>query len=206
MDHEAEYHEIDQQFRPRIRRYMARLVGEYEADDLTQEVLLKVSKALEGFRGDALVSTWIYRIATNAALDRLRSRSFQDGIRTASLDDDEQEKVVAIEFIRHDNNSSRIDDNLVQKEMNSCIRSVVMDLPVDHRTVLILSEFEGLADNEIASILQTSLETVKIRLHRARQKLKKEFETHCSFYHNDQNELCCDRKTAPADTDKNKLQ
>lgn len=200
MDHEAEYHEIDRQFRPRIRRYLARLVGEQEADDLTQEVLLKVSKALEDFRGDAQISTWIYRIATNAALDRLRSRSYQDGTKTISLDDDETTgKAVSIEFIRHDISSSRIDDNLVQKEMNSCIRNIVMNLPLDHRTVLILSEFEGLANGEIASILQTSLETVKIRLHRARKQLKKELETHCSFYHNDRNDLCCDRKTPPID-------
>jgi RNA polymerase sigma-70 factor (ECF subfamily) len=199
MDNEVKYQEIDQQFRPRIRRYMARMAGEHEADDLTQEVLLKVSKALDAFRGDARVSTWIYRIATNAALDRLRSRSFQDGIRTTSLDDDETEKVVSIEFIGHGTSSSRIDENLVQKEMNSCIRNIVMDLPVDHRTVLILSEFEGLANREIAAILQTSLETVKIRLHRARKKLKKELESHCSFYRNDRNDLCCDRKTPPAD-------
>jgi RNA polymerase sigma-70 factor (ECF subfamily) len=57
--------------------------------------------------------------------------------------------------------SPRIDDSLVQKEMNFCIRNIVMDLPVDHRTVLILSEFEGIANGEISSIPQTSLETVK---------------------------------------------
>ena len=202
MDHEAEYHEIDLKFRPRIRRYMAQLVSELDADDLTQEVLLKVSKALEGFRGDSQVSTWIYRIATNAALDRLRSRSFQEEIRTTSLDDDETEKTVSNACMRDDKNSSRIDDNLVQKEMNSGIRNIVMSLPVDHRTVLILSEFEGLANGEIAAILQTSLENVKIRLHRARKKLKKELETHCNFFRNDQNELWCDLKTPLTDEKK----
>ncbi len=201
MDHDAEYHEIDQKFRPRIRRYMSRLAGEHEADDLTQEVLLKVSKALEGFRGDAQVSTWIYRIATNTALDRLRSRSYNEGAKTTSLDDDDTAKAVAIEFIKHDKNSPRIDDKLIQKEMNSCIRGIIMDLPLDHRTALILSEYEELENGEIASILETSLETIKIRLHRARKKLKKEFETHCNFYHNDQNDLCCDRKSDPTKTD-----
>jgi RNA polymerase sigma-70 factor (ECF subfamily) len=201
MDHEAEFHEIDRQFRPKIRRYMARLVGEHEADDLTQEVLLKVSKALEGFRGDALVSTWIYRIATNVALDRMRSKSFKEGIKTTSFDD-ETAQSVSIGFIKHDKRSPRIDDELIQKEMNSCIRGIIMDLPVDHRTALILSEYEGLENGEIASILETSLETVKIRLHRARKKLKKEFENHCTFYHNDQNELCCDRKNPSSDTGK----
>lgn len=107
MYHEAEYHEIDRTFRPSIRRYPARLAGEHEADDLTQDVLLKVSRALDGFRGDAKIATWIYRIATNAALDRMRSRSFQEGIKTTSLDDDAQEKTVAIGFIRQDNGSSK---------------------------------------------------------------------------------------------------
>src|SRR3989337_1746469 len=72
-----EFEQIHAAFRARIHRYLLRMVGEYEAEDLTQEVFVKVSQALKTFRGESELSTWIYRIATNAALDRLRSPSFQ---------------------------------------------------------------------------------------------------------------------------------
>ena len=74
---ELEFQKIYDAFQPKIVRYLARLVGEGEAEDLTQEVFFKVNQALENFRGESKLSTWLYRIATNAALDRLRSPSFQ---------------------------------------------------------------------------------------------------------------------------------
>ena len=74
MDHSLEFPQIYTAYWPKIARYLARLVGEDEAEDLTQEVFIKVSQALPGFRGESSVSTWLYRIATNAAYDRLRSR------------------------------------------------------------------------------------------------------------------------------------
>src|SRR3970040_1463702 len=72
-----DFQSIHARFRPRVLRYLARLVGEAEAEDLTQAVMLKISAALPGFRGDSSVSTWIYRIATNAGLDRLRRKTAQ---------------------------------------------------------------------------------------------------------------------------------
>ena len=86
------------------------------------------------------------------------------------------------------------DRQLIRKEMSDCIREIVESLPENYRTVLILSEFEELADCQIAEVLDISLETVKIRLHRARAKLRKELERHCSFYRDERNELACDRK------------
>ncbi|MGH7800045.1 MAG: RNA polymerase sigma factor [Thermodesulfobacteriota bacterium] len=69
-------------------------------------------------------------------------------------------------------------------------------LPENNKTVLVLSELEGLKDHDIVEILGLSLDTVKIRLHRARAKLKKELETHCNFYRDERNELACDLKSA----------
>src|SRR5512147_842987 len=69
----AEFREIYDQFHPRILRYMERMVGESEAEDLAQEVFAKVASSLASFRHESQLSTWIYRIATNSALDNLRS-------------------------------------------------------------------------------------------------------------------------------------
>jgi RNA polymerase sigma-70 factor (ECF subfamily) len=73
--------------------------------------------------------------------------------------------------------------------MWECIREFIDKLPVSYRTVVVLSDLEGLKNSEIAKILGISLATVKIRLHHGRSKLRKEFETHCGLYRDARNEL-----------------
>jgi len=191
---DLEFRKIYDIFRPKILAYLTRLIGKHEAEDLTQEVFIKVSQGLNDFRGTSKLSTWIYRIATNAALDRLRSPTFQKMTQqtfSIELEAGEEGK-----FIRMRASVSSIDQQLIQKEMNRCIRDVIKKLPEDYRTVIVLSELEELKNHEIATILQVSLDTVKIRLHRARAKLKKELENHCSFYRDERNVLSCDLKSA----------
>jgi len=72
-----------------------------------------------------------------------------------------------------------IESQIYRKEMNECILDFVMSLPESYRAVLVLSEFEGLRNNEIAKILGLSLDTVKIRLHRAREKLQEKLAANC---------------------------
>jgi RNA polymerase sigma-70 factor (ECF subfamily) len=86
------------------------------------------------------------------------------------------------------------DQDLIRKEMSECVREFVDRLPPDYRTVILLSELAGFKNREIADILQISLDTVKIRLHRARASLKKLLDDGCDFYHNEQAILACDRK------------
>jgi RNA polymerase sigma-70 factor (ECF subfamily) len=192
-----DFRTIHDEFRPRILRYLTRLVGRGEAEDLTQQVLVKVSKGLETFRGDSAVSTWLYRIATNAALDRLRSRSAQQATeiashrRPTSRDTEDEEKP----NLPIDKKTPPLETEVIQVEMNACIRQFIADLPENYRTVIVLSDIEGFQNNEIADILAVSLDTVKIRLHRARQQLKKRLEAGCDFYHDERNELACDRKS-----------
>ncbi len=78
--------------------------------------------------------------------------------------------------------------------MNACIRNVIDQLPENYRTVIVLSELEGLSDQDMAEVLGLSLEAAKIRLHRARTRLKEDLSRHCIFYRTEQNELACDRK------------
>jgi RNA polymerase sigma-70 factor (ECF subfamily) len=178
----ANFEDIYQEFQPRIRRYLRHLVGNSEADDLTQIVFLKINAALPGFRGDASLSTWIYRIATNVARDHARSRgkwNSVDGETIEALPDPAQEAA---------------DRAYIRREMNNCIRELVDRLPEPYRAVLLLSDFEDFSNAQIVEVLDLSLDTVKIRLHRARARLREAMQCQCSFYRDDGNDLMCDRK------------
>jgi RNA polymerase sigma-70 factor (ECF subfamily) len=176
------FESVHERFRPRVLRYLSRLVGAAEAEDLTQLVMLKVSAGLQGFRGDSSVSTWIYRIATNAALDRLRRKADPplSGTQAESGDSDIP--------------TPSVENTAIRGEMNACIREFVERLPESYKTVIALSELEGFSNAEIASILDISLDTVKIRLHRARDKLRRELQGGCTFHRDEGAELACDRK------------
>jgi RNA polymerase sigma-70 factor (ECF subfamily) len=195
-DMKPEFQIIHDTFRPKIYRYLSRMVGDYEAEDLTQEVFIKINQALGNFRDESKLSTWLYRIATNAAIDRLRNPSFKQAI---------QEKVSSDSY--EDNEAGDVDQrawtggkkplveqNLVRLEMNRCIREFIEKLPEIYRTVLVLGDLEGLENKEVADILGVSLGTVKIRIHRAREKLKKELEQHCDSYWIVENEFIPDFK------------
>ncbi len=190
LENRPDFQHIYATFNERIRRYLTRVIGQADSEDVTQEVFLKVNAALNGFRGDSSLSTWIYRIATNAAMDHLRKSLPEQ----ATSRHEAADPLMCEEDIAVDLSASFLDRQLIRKEMNDCIRGIVDELPENYRTVLVLSDLEELTNSEIAEVLGISLETVKIRLHRARARLKKELERHCSFYRDDRNELACDRK------------
>jgi len=193
---ELEFNRIFKEYQPKILRYLTRLTGMYEAEDLSQEVFIKVESGLKNFRGESKLSTWIYRIATNTAVDRMRSPSFKykvkDGISSEATQMDDIDTEDRDLFTGEKIEST--DQQYVRKEMNSCIRNFIENLPENYKTVVILSELEQLKNKEIAEILHLTLDTVKIRLHRARAQLRKKLQSNCSFYRNEQNELSCDLK------------
>ena len=185
-----DFKSLHDRFRPRVLRYVARLVGEADAEDVTQSVMLKVNEGLAGFRGDSEVSTWIYRIATNAAMDKLRGKQVQTVSETELESDDGHVPPAA--------QTASIETTAIREEMSACIAEFVGRLPENYNAVMILSDLEGFKNDEIASILGLSLDTVKIRLHRAREKLRKELAAGCDFYRDDCDELACDRKPGAA--------
>ncbi len=190
--HKQDFSKIYDEYYPKIVRYLARLVGELEAEDAAQEVFVKISRSLAKFRGESSLSTWVYRIATNAAMDHLRKPSSK-----RSSQSPEEKDVPGDEDVGPIDDRPLLDTLLMRKDMNDCIRGVVESLPADYRSVLVLSEFEGLTNSETAEIIGISLNTAKIRLHRARTKLRKALEAKCIFYRDERNELSCDRKTIP---------
>jgi RNA polymerase sigma-70 factor (ECF subfamily) len=188
-----DFREVHDALRPRVRRYLARIAGEAEAEDLAQEVFEKVSRSLGNFRGEAELSTWVYRIATNTALDRLRRR----GRPADSVDPSLADTTIIAERDRNvwtDEIRDTLEGRVIRDEMNTCIREVVNGLPENYRTVIILGDLEGFQDKEIAEILGLSLRNAKVRLHRARAQLRQALEKACVFYRSEENEIACDRK------------
>ncbi len=193
-DREHDFGRIYAEYQPRIRRYVARTVGEPDAEDLTQTVFLRVSQALKDFRGESGVSTWIYRIAINAAADWMRSPSIRRAMQRVSLDalcDGER----ADHATEEPGGLPLADQALVRREMNGCIRQVVGGLPESYRAVIALSEFGGLKNAEVAETLGVSVDAVKMRLHRARGMLRKALESRCDLYRDERLGLACDAKT-----------
>lgn len=186
------FDDLYEEFHASISRYLARMVSPAEAEDLAQEVFSKVAKNIDGFEGRAKISTWIYRIATNTALDRLRSPS------SRSIEIPMMEDMDSLHF-SDGSESNKKDgplDSVINAEMNECIREQMNKLPQKYRTVMILSSLDELKNREIAEILEISLEAVKMRLHRGRAKLKEILKNECRFYHHpDTGALLCDRKT-----------
>jgi len=175
-DREVNFQDVYDAFRPKILRYVARLVGQTEAEDLTQEIFMKVSQGLKTFRGESQLSTWLYRIATNAAIDKSRAVSFRQGAEETGLEDaDETEAASA--WAAEERPS--LEQQLMQREMVECFERFVQNLPESYRTIFVLSDLEGLANSEIAEILGLSLDVVKIRLHRGRTKLLQALKAYC---------------------------
>ncbi len=171
-----EFEKVHEDFRPKIGRYLAHLVGEAEAEDLTQEVFTRISRSLKTFRGECQLTTWIYRIATNVAIDRTRSYSFQRETQSAEIEQ-------LVEYESRDLwtglEPPSPEDRLFSRERYECFIEFIQNLPLNYRAVLVLSELEQLKNIEIAEILGLSLETVKIRLHRGRARLLQELKQHC---------------------------
>ena len=186
-----EFDEIYEELQPKIRNYLLRLLGDQEAEDSVQEVFAKVSRGLDSFKGQSKLSTWVYRIATNTAIDKLRTPAYKHASGLTSLEDTPGAENTTSPITPTDTAN---DQKVIRKEMSECVREYVDRLPPDYRTVLILKELEGFKNKEIAYILQITLENVKVRLHRARASLKKELDDSCDFYHNEEGNLACDRK------------
>lgn len=189
---DKEFEEIHRSYRRRINHYLVGMVGAAEAEDLTQEVFEKAHRALKKFRGESSLSTWIYKIATNCAIDRMRSPSWERKSRQESRETGCDSGTVS--GLESSASERTVEDHVIRKEMSACVREVIDRLSQNDRVIVVLSDIEGFRDEEIAEILKVRLETVKIRLHRARVRLRKELEKNCSFSYDQQNIFVCEKR------------
>jgi RNA polymerase sigma-70 factor (ECF subfamily) len=135
-----------------------------EAEDLTQEAFLQVFRTVGSFRGDAAFSTWLYRVAVNTVLMKLRRRKSPP---TVSLDEPVSTELPTLQrdFGKEDPNLSGLIDRIA-------LRRALQKLPAGCRTIFALHEVEGYQHHEIAQLLDCSIGNSKSQLHKAKLKMR----------------------------------
>jgi RNA polymerase sigma-70 factor (ECF subfamily) len=150
-----------QRYQGLVRRLVARVVGEDEAEDVTQDSLLRAFHRLSQFRGAASFRSWLLRIAHNTAVNAV-SRRRPEPVEEAEVEAAHAERPAS---------GSSPADRLESRERRERLESKLRTLRPAHRIVLVLRDLEGLSYEEIAEITGTPLGSVKGRLHRARAEL-----------------------------------
>jgi RNA polymerase sigma-70 factor (ECF subfamily) len=159
-------------FGPRIHQLALRYVKNWEdAEEVTQDVLLKVFRKIDAFRGDAALSSWIYRITFNTAMSRLRSTRAARVAEVQNPDSStaEQPERQAAEPADW---SSLADDQLLRGQMRERLIESLTHLPTVYRVPVILRDIQGLSTEEASAVLAVKPQTLKSRLHRGRLMLR----------------------------------
>jgi RNA polymerase sigma-70 factor, ECF subfamily len=157
---------------PRIHQLAFRYMKNWEdAEEVTQDVLLKVFRKIEAFRGDAALSSWIYRITFNTAMSRLRT-----GRTARAAQQPRQDSTQAYTVARQPQEpadwSSLADDRVLQREMRERLLEALTHLPEVYRVPVILRDIQGLSTEEASAVLHVKTQTLKSRLHRGRLILR----------------------------------
>ena len=154
-------------YEKRVYHLALRMCGNAEdAYEVAQEAFLSAWKGMRFFRGDSSFSTWLYRLTSNAAIDFLRRQRRQGGSDGVSLDDEDTFLEVADPAPSPHQQAERL-------ELRDALARGLGALSPEHRQVLLLRELQGLTYEEIAAALELDLGTVKSRIARAREKLRK---------------------------------
>src|SRR6266436_3282225 len=163
---ETSFEELVRRYQRPIAAYVYRMVGDYDsALDLTQEVFIKVYNSLARYRSEFKFSTWIYKIAHNAAIDHLRRHAVREQALTNGFDTERREISVESRRLTPEQESER-------NERRSEIECVVQLLPAAYRELIALRHSHDLSYDEIAEVTGLPLGTVKNRLFRAREAMR----------------------------------
>ena len=178
---DAAYDELVRSYSGSIYHVAYRMLGDSaEASDVVQEIFLKVFRNISGFKGEAALKTWIFRIAFSEILNRLRWWKRRHKYATVSLDEEPNGKP-ATEFAIESGPTP--EEALQSKEREVAIQHALRRLSHDHRSIIVLRDIEGFSYNEIADVLGVSAGTVKSRLARARADLKQALMRYLSVQH-----------------------
>ena len=178
---DAAYDELVRTYSASIYHVAYRMLGDSaEASDVVQEIFLKVFRNIGGFKGEAALKTWVFKIAFSEILNRLRWWKRRHRFATVSLD--EQPNGTSPSESVADAGPTP-EEILQAKERETAIQQALRRLSSEHRSIIVLRDIEGFSYNEIADVLGVSMGTVKSRLARARADLKKSLMRYLSVQH-----------------------
>ena len=171
---EAAFEELIRQYEKKVYTLCFRMCGNSEdAEEAAQDAFLALWRGIARFRQESSLSTWIYRLATNACIDTLRRRKKQSG--SVSLDDEEL-------FVDAVDTSPQPQETVEHRETQKLLQEGLSALPEEYRKVLILREIEGLSYTEIAESASIELGTVKSRISRGRSLLRNFLSGNGNFF------------------------
>jgi RNA polymerase sigma-70 factor (ECF subfamily) len=175
---EAAVQELTDRYGARIFQLAMRYMKNREdAEEVTQDVLMKVHRKVGAFRGDAALSSWIYRITFNTAMSRLRSTrairaAEQDHDRALAAPDDERQRAP-----RQPADWSHMpDETVLRAQLREAVAAAIDELPEIYRAPIVLRDILGLTTEEASSRLKVKDQTLKSRLHRGRLMLRAKLE------------------------------
>ncbi len=165
--------ELASTYGPRIQQLALRYVKNWEdAEEVTQDVLMKVHRKIDLFRGDAALSSWIYRITFNTAMSRLRSsrQNRQTEVHATDTSSSQPERMPA----EPADWSGLADDQVLRAQMRDRLIASLAHVPTVYRVPVILRDIQGLSTEEASAVLKVKPQTLKSRLHRGRLLLREQ--------------------------------
>ena len=184
-------------FRAQVQRHILAMVRDQAlAEELTQDTYARALERIDQLRDPQAALAWLYRIATTVALDRLRQRRPS----TVPLDTIAPAGAEAERAAERERPPLLLGRAFESAEMSACVQGYLAALPDDHRIAILLHDAHGLGNPEIAELLGCSLAMVKIRVHRARARLRETLAAACSFEFDERGVLVCDPQPESAGT------
>src|SRR5450759_1863090 len=179
------YEILVQRYMNRVYRVVYRVVcNKEEAEDITQEVFVKVYSGLKKFEQQASFSTWLHRIATNSALDTLDKIERRPKIHLRLFSSRNQEEADQNDLSDLQASREAVPEEVaLQSELRECINRVLRKLDREHARLLLLRDFDDRSYEEIAKVLEAGLSAVKMRIHRARLAFQQLFGQLCGSIH-----------------------
>ncbi len=175
----AAYERLVRSYGGRMLQVARRFLDEEDARDALQEALLSAWKSIGRFDGQSKISTWLHRIVVNASLMRLRKKNTKLEQATEALEP------LLPKYLEDGHRADAgpawgetPEQLLSRREVRTLVRRSILNLPEGYRTVVLLRDIEGLSGQETADAMGLTVSAVKVRLHRARQALRKILDDH----------------------------
>ncbi|HXD16934.1 MAG TPA: sigma-70 family RNA polymerase sigma factor [Vicinamibacterales bacterium] len=169
---ETAVHELAERYGSRIYQLALRQMKNREdAEEVTQDVLMKVYRKIDAFRGDSALSSWIYRITFNTAMSRLRTSKLARVAQQHERNRDSEDE--NLRAVRQPADWSNMpDEELLRAQLRRAVVAAIQDLPEIYRVPVVLRDIEGLSTEEASTRLHVKDQTLKSRLHRGRLMLR----------------------------------